>query len=75
MARIACRLATLVTGAGAVFPARAAVATVGDFAVPAPVRIARAVASAAIVRDTAAFVALVVLFTMFATLAGVDAGV
>ncbi|HUG60604.1 MAG TPA: hypothetical protein VMP03_02090 [Methylomirabilota bacterium] len=47
--------------------------TVRDFVVPAPVRFAQAVAEAAIVRDVAAFAALVVLATMLSVLSGIDA--
>jgi hypothetical protein len=46
--------------------------TVRELVVPAPVRLAQAVAGAAIVRDAAAFAALVVLFTMFAVLSGFE---
>ena len=45
---------------------------VRDLVAPAPVRIARAVADAAIVRDVAAFAALVVLATMLSVLSALD---
>ena len=46
--------------------------TVRDIIVPAPVRLAQAVASAAIVRDVAAFGALIVFGTMLAVLCGYE---
>lgn len=44
--------------------------TVRDFVVPAPVRLAQAVASAAVVRDVAALGAVVVFGTMLALVLG-----
>jgi hypothetical protein len=46
---------------------------VRDLVVPAPVRLAQAVAGASIVRDVAALAALIVLATMFSVLSGFEA--
>jgi hypothetical protein len=52
---------------------RGAAVPVRDLVVPAPVRLAQAVAAASIVRDVAALAALVVLATMFSVLSGFEA--
>jgi hypothetical protein len=58
---------------GGPLPARATVVTVEEIIVPAPVRLAQRIARAALVRDAAAFAALVVLATLFSVLSGLEA--
>jgi hypothetical protein len=57
---------------GSVHTDTPAVLTVEQLIVPAPVRLAQRLARAALVRDAAAFAALVVLATLFSVLSGAE---